>query len=148
MFVLVYVTGIDPAFLASSPPIAIAACPSTFTFPPMAIDWSPVTTAPSSARLPLPIAMPCVTSAATREFDPIAIARLVFVKPAPVLVSACAFLPITILSSLKDFAPLPIATPFSFIAELDGPIAIELGPVAPSLFTLLLAPFTAELIDT
>ena len=66
------------------------------------MDWSPVTTAPSSGELPLPIAIPCVTSAATREFDPIAIARLVVVKPAPALVSAFAFLPITMLSSLKD----------------------------------------------
>ena len=48
------------------------------------------------------MATPCVISAATREFDPITIARLVVVKPAPVLVSAFAFLPITTLSSLKD----------------------------------------------
>ena len=82
--------------------MAIAEWPSTFTLPPIAIDWSPVTTAPSSGERPLPIATPCVTSAATREFEPITIARLVVVKPAPVLVSAFASLPITTLSSLKD----------------------------------------------
>ena len=53
--------------------MAIAEWPSTFTLPPIAIDWSPVTTAPSSGERPLPMATPCVTSAATREFDPITI---------------------------------------------------------------------------
>ena len=94
------------------------------------------------------MAMPCVTLAATREFDPIAIARLVGVKPTPVLVSACAFLPITILSSLKDFAPLPIAIPFCLVTVLDGPMAIELPPCAPSLSTLLPVPAAAEFTDT
>ena len=94
------------------------------------------------------MAMPCVTLAATREFDPIAIARLVVVKPAPALVSACAFLPITILSSLKDFAPLPIAIPFCLVTELEGPMAIESDACAPSLSKLLPAPIAPDLIDT
>ena len=68
--------------------------------PPIAIDWSPVTTAPSSVRLPLPIAIPCTTFVATLEFEPIAIALLVLVNTEPD--SAFAFLPIAILSSLKD----------------------------------------------
>ena len=62
--------------------------------------------------------------------------------------SAFAFLPITILSSLKDCALLPKAMPFWFVTALEGPIAIELGPVAPSLFTLLPAPVAPDLIDT
>ena len=52
------------------------------------------------------------------------------------------------LSSLNDFAPLPMATPLSFVAVVNGPIAMELEPFAPSLFTLLLAPVAVELIDT
>ena len=44
--------------------------------------------------------MPCVTFVATLEFAPIAIALLVLVNAEPD--SAFAFLPIVILSSLKD----------------------------------------------
>ena len=44
--------------------------------------------------------MPCVTFVATLEFAPIAIALLVVVNAGPA--SAFAFLPIVILSSLKD----------------------------------------------
>ena len=72
-----------------------------FTLPPIAIDWSPVTTAPSSGKTTTNGNPFVLHRLLQREFDPITIARLVVVKPAPVLVSAFASLPITTLSSLK-----------------------------------------------